>query len=91
MSKVSKMYPKPTRVTMKQKTARLTVSVSSAEKRYGCSSEDMIIALKAGTAKETREVSQWLFNYRSLKRLEGNDGHTNGISMKVIKPSIGGT
>lgn len=91
MSIVSKAYLKPTRTTMKQKSARLRVSISAAEKKHGCSSEDMITAMRAGTARETMEVSRWLFNYRSLKRLEGHRGHTNGISTKVTKRSIGAT
>jgi hypothetical protein len=79
------------RITAKQKAARLRVSVAASERKHGCSSADMVIALKSGHAHETRDVSQWLFNYRALGRLEGHAGHTTGIPGKIIRPSIGAT
>ena len=79
------------RITVKQKAARLRVSVTASEKKYGCSSEHMLDALKSGKANETREVSQWLFNYRALRRLEGHAGRTTGIYMKDTKRFTGAT
>ena len=85
MKKVSNTYPQPIRLTVKQKAARLRVSVVAAEKKHGCSSEAMVHRLKSGEAKETVDVSRWLFNYRALKRLEEPGGRTTGISTRVTR------
>ena len=92
MAKIDKKNKQEVRrITAKQKAARLRVSVTASEKKHGCSSEYMLDALQSGKATETREVSQWLFNYRALRRLEGLAGRTTGISTKVTKRSIGAT
>ena len=91
MAKITKAYPQPTRISAKQKAARLRVSVCAFEKRHGCSSAHMIQALKTGKAVETMEVARWLFNYRALTRLEGHSGHTIGTSTKATKRFTGAT
>ena len=50
--------------------ARLRKTIAKYERRYHCSSDEMIHATKAGTAQETADVSAWLCSYHVLKRLE---------------------
>ena len=41
------------------------------EQQYGCTSEEMRLALIAGTAEDTIEAASWMFNYRHLLEMEG--------------------
>lgn len=49
---------------------RLRTTVASYEKRYSCSSGQMLDAVRTGKARETADVSRWLVSYQALERLE---------------------
>ena len=52
----------------------LRASVRRFELRYEMSSEDMVVAVKAGAMRETGEISKWLQHYQVFKRLTGMGG-----------------
>jgi hypothetical protein len=49
---------------------RLQAFVSRMERRYECSSEEMIREVRERPLRETREVGKWLAEYRLLIRLQ---------------------
>jgi len=51
--------------------ARLVRQVRLFERRYEMSSEDMLMALRNGAARETAEISKWMQSYLVLKRFGG--------------------
>ena len=57
---------------------RLERFVGRMERRYGCSSADMMCATAAGTVRETAEVSRWLVDYQTLVLLQEQLGPTIG-------------
>src|SRR5713101_602330 len=50
--------------------ARLVRQVRLFERRYEMSSEDMLKALRNGTARETAEISKWMQSYMVLKKID---------------------
>lgn len=48
---------------------RLETFVARMERRYECSSELMLEAVREGRARETAEVARWLMAYRNLGNL----------------------
>lgn len=59
-------------------TQRLERFVARMERRYGCTSADMMCATATGTARETAEVSRWLVDYQTLVLLRQQPGPTTG-------------
>ena len=65
------------RVDAAKEQARLETYVGRMERRYEYSSDEMLGRLQSGVQKCTAEISQWMFNYRSLVRwLDGYDPAT---------------
>ncbi len=54
---------------------RLRNRMRRYEERYECSSADMQVAVRAGFARCTTEVSKWLTDYNILKDLEAGVNH----------------
>jgi hypothetical protein len=48
----------------------LQASVEKMERRYGCTSEEMEIAVAEGRMEDTIEVEDWSMDYQSLKSLQ---------------------
>ena len=71
------------RVEIGSKIESLRASIGELEKKHGCSSGEMRDAIKAGRLAETMEVSEWLFNHRTLAKLEELSGITTVTHTKV--------
>ncbi len=71
---------------------RLEVFISRCERRYECSSDDMVASVRSGHLKETAEISKWLTAHRVLKGLKARHGRTtNGATTKSIGRSTTAT
>lgn len=57
---------------------RLERFIERMERRYGCTSADMMCAIATGTARETAEVCSWLIDYQTLVLLRQQPGSTIG-------------
>ena len=58
-------------LTWEERRQELLASIADYERQHGCTSEEMRLALIAGTAEETIEAALWMFNYRHLLEMEG--------------------
>jgi hypothetical protein len=72
--------PRIVREPVAESINRLETFVARMEHRYEVSSEEMLEAVCAGTARETAEVGRWLAAYRDLANLRQADGrgHADG-------------
>ncbi len=57
---------------------RLEAGIARYERRYECSSAEIILAIRDGRAKETADISRWLTNFRTLLDLRAIRGGTTG-------------
>ena len=60
-------------VTTEERRNELLRKLADYERRYGCTSEEMLESLRNG-AYDTIEIATWMYDYRSLKRLEQRAG-----------------
>jgi hypothetical protein len=63
---------------IEQTIARLEVYIGRYERRYECTSEDMLKAVRDRRARETADISSWLTNYLTLLKLRAIRGVTDG-------------
>lgn len=75
------------RLTLAEKIDSLKGSIEALEEKHGCSSGQASEAIKAGIMSETMEISQWLFNYRTLTRLEELSGGMIGTPTRDTSQS----
>ena len=71
-------------LTLEESKGEFRASIATYEDRYGCTSGDMLEAVRSGKAEETMEVARWLFDYRALASLEAYPGRTTGIRTTII-------
>ncbi len=64
---------------------RLVRQIRLFERRYEMSSEDMLQALRSGAARETAEISKWMWSYMVLKDIDGT--RTAGTASKTTSSS----
>ena len=74
--------PRIIRESLDQTIKRLERLVARYERRYECSSEEIVKALKSGSARETADVNDWLMNFRTLRKLRATRGATTGSRTK---------
>ena len=60
-------------VTTEERRKELLGKLADYERRYGCTSEEMLESLRTG-AYDTIDIATWMYDYRSLKRLEERAG-----------------
>ena len=65
----SRTVQPPTKEEMLRKAAAY---VRRMERRYECSSAEMMEAVRDGRAKQTAQICDWALAYRDLKRLQGH-------------------
>ena len=58
------------RVSLEEAKAELRERLAAYEREHGCSSKEMRDALGARLLTDTPEIASWMFDYRSLLRLE---------------------
>lgn len=63
------------RVAASDEVRRLEKCVARMEQRYEVGSDQMAQELRAGTQKETREISKWMTEYYLLTRLRQIQAH----------------
>ena len=61
--------------------ARLETYVRRMERRYEYGSDEMLARLQTGEQKCTADISQWMFNYRSL--VHWRDGYAPATGERV--------
>ena len=57
---------------------KASARVQRMERRYECSSEEILEAVRSGRAEETWEICEWLIAYRDLKMLRESAGLETG-------------
>lgn len=57
------------RRTVEDVVRELQASVEAMERRYGCTSEEMEVAVADGRMEDTIEVEDWSMDYQTLKLL----------------------
>lgn len=65
-------------VTLEGEISKYSARVRRRERRYECSSEEMLEAVRSGRAKETWDICEWLIDYRCLKDLLKGAGREAG-------------
>lgn len=65
-------------VTLEEELRKFSARVQRMERRYECSSEEMLEAVRSERAEETWEICDWLIDYRYLKRLRKGAGPETG-------------
>lgn len=73
-----KIQTVPLRATLNETVTKLETIVSRFERRYECTSAEMLEMLQRGQARDTAEVSKWISTYKTLQRLRPTNGHTTG-------------
>ena len=58
------------RVSLEEAMGELRERLAAYERAHGCSSKEMYDALGARLRADTPEIASWMFDYRSLLRLE---------------------
>jgi len=58
--------------------ARLEIYIGRYERRYECTSEEMLKAVREHRARETADIGSWLTNFLTLLKLRAIRGSTNG-------------
>ena len=81
------------RIDPAKEQARLETYVRRMERRYEYGSDEMLARLQTGAQKCTADISQWMFNYRSLvRRRDGYDpatGERFGSGTAPAEPATG--
>lgn len=71
--------------TREETIERLSQFVRRMERRYECSSDFAVDAVRNGYMKETAEVSRWLTSYQALRRLQEASGQGIGTSTRTTR------
>ena len=65
-------------VTVEELVRRASAGVRRMERRYECSSEEILEAVRGGRAEETWDICKWLTDYRDLKSFREGAGRETG-------------